>query len=569
MADRVPSSVGPDDPTIAPDQLVPPRTLSPATTAPITGGQTLRFDLGLLRSSSSQHSVEIQELLHQRLRYAVLIAIAWSVYFNSFRFVRLELTPSVIYLTMVPAAVYLVILLGLAAILWWDRTYTLRQLRWLEMVAFGVGTVYLTIDTYQALLGQEGWLVMYAQRHPSEMSILARQSSIIFLTVIVLYGTFIPNTGRRCAAVAGAIALTPITVFALAGFASDIIPSRLMLLFATESAMWSGVGVAIAIYGSHKITTLRNEAMAARKLGQYQLKQLVGSGGMGEVYLAEHVLLKRPCAVKVIRPAHAGDPTMLRRFLREVQATATLTHPNTVQVFDYGQAADGTVYYAMEYLTGPSLEELVLTHGPLSAARTIFVLRQVCDALAEAHAIDLIHRDIKPSNVILCDRGGRHDVAKLLDFGLARMQSADPARMGVTQEGMIFGTPTYMSPEQATGGELDGRSDIYSVGALAYFLLTGRPPFVRDSVVEVLAAHISEPVAPLGSVRSDIPDDLAAVVLRCLAKDPQERFSNVANLERALSACCVPDEWNESLAADWWTVHSPNTMRRAVAAEAT
>ena len=353
--------------------------------------------------------------------------------------------------------------------------------------------------------------------------------------------------GRRDTHGSGAL-----TVVGLAGFIQRAVPTQSLILFLVEMVIWLGTSVAIAIYGSHKITVLREEAMAARQLGQYQLKQRLGEGGMGEVYLAEHVLLKRPCAVKVIRPEQAGDPTMLQRFLREVQVTATLTHPNTVQVFDYGQASDGTVFYAMEYLTGLSLEQLVRLGGPLPAGRTISVLRQVCGALAEAHAIGLIHRDIKPSNVILCNRGGLHDVAKLLDFGLVRMQSTDALGAGLTQAGLIFGTPTYMSPEQAAGRNLDARSDIYSLGALAYFLVTGRPPFVHDSVVQVLAAHINEPVAPLRSRGPAVPQDLEAVVLRCLAKNPEERFPNVASLEQALRDCSAAGDWIESAAAAWW-----------------
>jgi serine/threonine-protein kinase len=246
-----------------------------------------------------------------------------------------------------------------------------------------------------------------------------------------------------------------------------------------------------------------------------------------------------------------------------VQVTSTLTHPNTVQVFDYGQAEDGTVYYAMEYLTGLSLDDLVRVHGPLPPGRTIAVLRQLCGALAEAHGIGLIHRDIKPSNVILCNRGGVHDVAKLLDFGLVRMQAMEAQGVGLTQAGLIFGTPAYMSPEQAVGNDLDARSDIYSLGALAYFLLTGQPPFVRDSVVQVMAAHIGDAITPPRAHRATIPADLEAVVLRCLAKNPDDRFVDVASLEQALRACGAASDWMESDAVVWWDVVSAQGLRPA------
>src|SRR5262249_22791118 len=170
------------------------------------------------------------------------------------------------------------------------------------------------------------------------------------------------------------------------------------------------------------------------------------TGGMGEVYLAEHRLLRRPCAVKLIRPERVSDPHSLDLFEREVQATAGLTHPNTVEVYDYGRTEDGTFYYVMEYLSGLTLEELVCRHGPLPPGRVVFLLRQVCDALQEAHDAGLVHRDVKPGNIMVCTRGGMHDVAKLLDFGLV-----EPQDSGKTDGRLaLVGTPTYMSPEQAT-----------------------------------------------------------------------------------------------------------------------
>ena len=230
-------------------------------------------------------------------------------------------------------------------------------------------------------------------------------------------------------------------------------------------------------FGARTISRLRRQVAEARQLGQYRLRRRIGAGGMGEVYLAEHQLLKRPCAVKLIRPDDAADPKALERFEREVRLTATLSHPNTVEIYDYGRAEDGTYYYVMEYLPGLSLAELVERHGPLPPARAVYLLRQVCGALREAHAAGLIHRDIKPSNIFAARRGGMDDVAKLLDFGLVR-PAATARAAHLSEEGQILGTPLFMSPEQATGGrELDERSDIYSLGAVAYYLLTGRPPF--------------------------------------------------------------------------------------------
>jgi eukaryotic-like serine/threonine-protein kinase len=513
------------------------------------GEARIGVPLAVFRPNATE-SLEIPALLRYRLRVLSLITVIGFGFFDALRFVRLDLTPAVIWV-MLPGIVYLAAAAALAAVLWRRRIYSLSQLRSIEGLLFGITALYLVIDTYIALFVPPAWLPLYVMRHVSEISILVRQPSIIWMVLIIGYGTFIPNTGRRCAVVTSLMALCPLVTIALAG-TFHAIPQRPLFLFLSEMLLWMGTAVAMAIYGSHKITVLREEALAARKLGQYRLKRRLGQGGMGEVYLAEHILLRRPCAVKVIRPAQAGDPEILHRFLREVQVTATLTHPNTIQVFDYGQASDGTVFYAMEYLTGLNLEQLVRRHGPIPARRAIFVLRQLCGALAEAHAIGLIHRDIKPSNVILCQRGGLHDVVKLLDFGLVRIQSTDAPGQSLTQPGLIFGTPTYMSPEQASGQKhVDGRADIYSLGALAYFLVIGRPPFVRDSLVETLTAHIKEPVTPFGMYRTDLPEDFESVVLRCLAKHPGERFANVSDLEQALRAC-TQSLWTESEAEMWW-----------------
>ena len=299
-------------------------------------------------------------------------------------------------------------------------------------------------------------------------------------------------------------------------------------------------------FGARTISRLRRQVAEARQLGQYRLRRRIGAGGMGEVYLAEHQLLKRPCAVKLIRPDDVADPKALERFEREVRLTATLSHPNTVEIYDYGRAEDGTYYYVMEYLPGLSLAELVERHGPLPAGRAVYLLRQVCLALREAHAAGLIHRDIKPSNIFAARRGGMDDVAKLLDFGLVRPAAASRAAH-LSGEGQILGTPLFMSPEQATGGrELDERSDIYSLGAVAYYLLTGRPPFDGGDGIAVMIAHARDPVTPPSLVRAGIPEDLERVVLRCLAKDPSERFPDAESLELSLGDCTPHGDWDRS-----------------------
>jgi eukaryotic-like serine/threonine-protein kinase len=290
-------------------------------------------------------------------------------------------------------------------------------------------------------------------------------------------------------------------------------------------------------------------------LGQYRLCRLIGSGGMGDVYLAEHQMMKRPCAIKLIRPGKAHDPQALARFEREVRATAKLSHWNTIEIFDYGRTEDGTFYYVMEYLPGLSLAELVDKHGPLPAPRAVHLLSQSCDALAEAHAAGLIHRDIKPGNIFAAQRGGIHDVAKLLDFGLAK-PIATETPVQLTQEGSITGSPLFMSPEQALGdSEPDARSDIYSLGAVAYYLLTGVPPFDGDRAVKIILAHAQQEVVPPSRLRSDIPPDVEQIVMRCLAKNPADRYPSAAALRQALSECVAAGGWTHEDAAGWWHVH--------------
>jgi serine/threonine-protein kinase len=241
------------------------------------------------------------------------------------------------------------------------------------------------------------------------------------------------------------------------------------------------------------------------------------------------------------------------RFEREVRAAATLTHWNTVEVFDYGHTEDGTFYYVMEYLPGMDLQDLVEQHGPLPPGRAVHLLRQVCQALREAHGIGLIHRDIKPSNIIACERGGVHDVAKLLDFGLVKTFGMGEGDLKLTAVGAVTGSPAFMSPEQALGREqIDARSDIYNVGAVGYFLMTGKITFDRLSSLEMLHAHAFEPLVPAQEFQEVVPADLQRVILRCLEKDPNRRYQDARSLEKALAACKGVGEWTAERAEEWW-----------------
>jgi serine/threonine-protein kinase len=297
------------------------------------------------------------------------------------------------------------------------------------------------------------------------------------------------------------------------------------------------------------------------RLGPYTLGEKIGQGGMGIVYKAQHELLKRPTAIKVLPKERAGQRD-LERFEREVQLTSMLTHPNTIAIYDFGRTAEGTFYYAMEYLDGLDLQTLVERDGPQEPARVAYLLAQVAGALAEAHAAGLIHRDVKPANVMLCERGGTADLVKVLDFGLIK-QLSDSRQTTEGDCNTIVGTPRYLSPEALTAPEtMDARSDLYAVGALGYFLLTGVPPFSGNNLLEVCAHHLhSAPVPPSERLGAPIPRKLEALILGCLAKAPDERPANAASLRASLLRCAA--EWTQPRAAKWWAEQGANTRSGA------
>jgi len=311
---------------------------------------------------------------------------------------------------------------------------------------------------------------------------------------------------------------------------------------------WAIVGIAATTAITYVIYGLRMQVRQAMQLGQYHLEEKIGEGGMGVVYRASHAMLRRPCAIKLLSGATEGSAT--NRFQREVQITAQLTHPNTVVVFDYGKTPDGVFFYAMEYLVGITLEDLVIDFGPQPPSRVVHILLQACGALDEAHANGLVHRDIKPSNIMLTERGRVLDTVKVLDFGLVReAQNADAA---VSNVNAILGTPYYMAPEAVLDpASVDARTDLYALGATAYFLLTGKHVFAGNTVVEVLAAHVHQTPAPPSKIQSGVPPLLDELVLECLAKKPTDRPASAAVLMDLLRACGV-DAWSPSAAKAFW-----------------
>jgi serine/threonine-protein kinase len=455
-------------------------------------------------------------------------------------------------------------LVGVIALLSTRRPISLARLKVLELVMIGVLAGRVAIVEYRIVM------IFSLRNNPTVAQLTVKNIALLTSVLILTYGLYVPKSRRRAALVVGPLALLPYATLAILylrhpeamgwlrrGWKVTGAPRFLLFGFDAMTLAILAVGAA---FGAGAISRLRRQVAEARQLGQYRLGQRIGVGGMGEVYLAEHQLLKRPCALKLIRPDSMADPISLERFEREVRLTATLSHPNTVEVYDYGRTEDGTYYYVMEYLPGLNLAELVERHGPLPPGRAVYLLRQVCGALREAHAAGLVHRDIKPSNILVSRLGRVDDVAKLLDFGLV-LPSVGTGAPQLSGEGQVLGTPLFMSPEQAQGGGgLDGRSDIYALGAVAYYLLTGRPPFDEEDGIRLLIAHARDPVVP-PSVRGNVPEDLERVVMRCLAKDPADRFADIEGLDRALGECACMGEWGQDRAARWWRDDETLTRR--------
>ena len=540
--------------------LVPTRVSPPGGGGSAFPGKPSRCPIALVTGSGDHLTLETVALLRARLSVAALIALGPFAAFLVLNLLRDD-SPTAQFgtLGLVLQGVVTSVLASLAALLWGGRPMPSCRLRLVELALFGSIALYFAWTQFLLLARGYflGWARPDAVSQDGVVNLALSGLALRWFFLIVLYGVFIPNTWRRTLLLTGLTAVTPLLLTLGLGLPrSELRPHLLTPLLVMTLVL--GAGVAIAVFGSHRIQYLEEEASQARKLGQYRLQERLGSGGMGEVYLAEHTLLRRPCAIKVIHADRAADPTQLTRFEREVRAMATLTHWNSALVFDYGHTEDGTFYYVMEYLPGQNLETLVTANGPLPPGRVVHLMRQACCALREAHAIGLLHRDIKPGNLIACERGGIQDVVKLLDYGLVNgrttEEEAPPARL--TMQGTILGSPPYMAPEQARGRDLDRRSDIYSIGGVTYFLLTGKPPFVRETVMELLIAHASEKVVPPSELRPEIPADLEAVVLRCLEKDPDRRFANAESLEKALAGCACAGAWTGEMAAEWWRTHA-------------
>jgi serine/threonine-protein kinase len=380
-------------------------------------------------------------------------------------------------------------------------------------------------------------------------------------TVVILVGAMIipASPGWMLAASLVAATTDPLSVwFSHLRGASVPSPIDTFVLFMPNYAC-----AAVAVLPSRVLQRLGRTLKQAQEMGSYRLEELLGRGGMGEVWRATHRLLARDAAVKLVRPELIGAVTiaeaeaMVRRFRREAQATANLASPHTIRLYDFGFTEDRTFYYVMELLSGRDLEALVRSAGPLPAERVIFLLRQIGHSLAEAHAKGLVHRDITPANIYVCRMGLDYDFVKVLDFGL--VSYSDPRSAGqslITGRHTTSGTPAFMAPEVIVEGAVDARADIYALGCVAYYLLTGELVFTAETPMKMFIEHLNTPPVP-PSVRGEmpIPVELEAIVLACLEKEPAQRIQSIDELLRRLDQIPLKSPWTNAAARDWWDQH--------------
>jgi eukaryotic-like serine/threonine-protein kinase len=382
---------------------------------------------------------------------------------------------------------------------------------------------------------------------------------------VVLFTVVVPTSPRRALLTAlASVSSVPVIIgFLIASGATTLRldPAQFFLGLVFPYLLVVGM----AYVGARVVYQLGTEVKRARELGSYRLEEKLGEGGMGEVWRARHRMLSRPAAIKLIRPSPAGDgragvsEEAVRRFQREAEVIARLRSPHTVELFDFGIAADGAFYYVMELLDGLDADSLLRRFGPVPPERAIYLLRQICHSLSEAQSCGLVHRDIKPANIFLCRYGEEYDFVKVLDFGIvgAVRDTEDPGLVE-TRDNAVRGTPAFIAPEQARGADLDGRADIYATGCVAYWLLTGKLVFTADTAMGLLLQHAqTPPTAPSARTDRPIPRALDDLVLSCLAKTPAKRPQSARELSLRLAELEGANGWTQDRARDWWMTHQP------------
>ena len=448
------------------------------------------------------------------------------------------------------------------AVYWYTRRH--RDSR----ISLDLGLAYMVASSMGiGLMFHVG--MVYFGGHPSAERIISPEISWVGIEIL-LFAALIPTPPRKTV-IAALVAASMNPIGMLISRASGVWDFgstwNVMLMHYPDFLIVGAAGVV-----SHVVTQLGRQVTRAREMGSYQLGELLGSGGMGEVYKATHTMLAREAAIKLIRPEALGGGTnsdganvAIRRFTLEAEAAANLRSPHTVEVYDFGVTEDNTLYYVMEMLEGMDLETMVARYGPLPAGRVIYLMRQACESLEEAHSKGLVHRDIKPANIHVGQVGLRYDFAKVLDFGLVKeVKRPDPM---LTAEGLTVGTPSYMAPELVLNEAVDGRADVYALGCVAYYLLTGRKVFESDNMMRLMVKHLEEkPSPPSKQTGLPIPPSLDAAVLGCLAKDPAARTPSAAAFAAALAdAEADVEPWGQEQAADWWTSRGRSEPSREAA----
>jgi len=511
-----------------------------------------------VRSSPSENSEEARAFLQSR------VALFWKVmFFISLLSVGLGVAGVIVE----PGVDHLLNIVGTvqAGLFWWLCRRGARSIRFSRAMEAGGLLFNMSLGAFigRYLLGQ--FIRDYSLVSSEGVGMADGFVSMMLLggitMLVAIRAALIPSLPRRTGILTAILGVPVLIVSTVVvptpdgGLAWRALDSAAYpWLPITSLVMW-GFAIITCTVISWVIYGLRAEVREARHLGQYVVEQKLGEGGMGEVYRARHGMMRRPSAIKLIRADRAGEMN-LHRFEREVQLTARLTHPNTITIYDYGRTDDDIFYYAMELLDGATLQRIVEVDGAQPAGRVVRVLAMACGALAEAHATGLIHRDIKPANIMLCKQGGELDVVKVLDFGLVKELEVDED-VALTAANTITGTPQYLAPEAIRASEaIDARTDIYALGAVAYFLLAGTEVFDGKSVVEICGQHLHEEPEPLSARGVAVPADLEEVVLACLAKDPEQRPQSAVELRRRVEACAV-EAWDDARARAWWREYRP------------
>ncbi len=422
-----------------------------------------------------------------------------------------------------------------------------RQLRIAEWGLLGLEMALILATQYLSVVD------LIDRRDLIDAVAIQKNGVLRTLVLMVCFGVLLPRSPAATARIAVTMAAAIILCHGVVLHHADTVDLDINMLAGHQIVMANALfliaGVLLTTLAVRLLRGGDGSQGGTDRVGPYRLLRKLDEGGAGEIFLAEHEPLRRPCALKIVPP---DDAEAAARFDREVLAAAQLSHPNTVAIFDSGRTADGAAYCAMEYLPGLCVADIVRRCGPMPPSRAVHLGRQVCGALAEAHGLGLVHRDLSPANVFVAVLGGRCDVAKVLDFGAVGGPAADRAH-DPAAGGRVAGTPEYVAPEQAVAGlPVDGRADVYGLGALLYFMVTGRPPFERATPAAVLEAQVAEPVVPPRERAADIPADLEAVILRCLAKRPDDRYPDARAVAAALGGCGCAAEWDDRRAEAWW-----------------